>query len=106
MSDKADTITQQIYRKLEHLVDNVYRKRGISAEHTRNYLSNKKNLETLLKGMSELELLYNKLNHEISFEDKVKEILFKRIIPDRIYFEKDNPQNERIVTSYSTFIKS
>lgn len=105
MSDKADNITQQIYRKLEHLIDNVYRKKGISAEHTKDYFSDRRNLKTLLKSMSELELLYNNLNHEIAFEDKVKEILFKRILPDRIYFEKDNPQNERLVSNYSTFIK-
>lgn len=105
MSDKADTITQQIYRKLEHIVDNVYRKKGISAEHIKDYLSSKKNFKTLLKSMSDLELLYNNLNHEISFEDKVKKILFKRILPDRIYFEMDNPQNENYISSYSSFIK-
>lgn len=104
MSNKADTITQQIYRKIEYIVDNIYRKNGISAEDIKEYFSNKRNFKTLLKSISELELLYNNLNYEVSFEDKVKEFLFNRILIDRIYFEKDNRQNERVLSNYSTFI--
>lgn len=104
MLDKPNTITQQINRKLEYIVDNIYRSKGISAENIQSYFSQKKNFKTLIKSLSDLEILYNNLNNEISFEDKVKEILFKKILLDRIYFEKDNPQNEKIVTKYYDFI--
>jgi len=104
MPETSDNVNKQIYRKIEHIVDNVYRSKGISSENIKSYFLIKKNFKNLISNMSDLKFLYDNLNHEIYFEDKVKDILFKRILSDRIYYEKDNPQNENLISKYFTFI--
>ncbi len=104
MSDASNTIIDQIYRRIEHMIDNNYRAKGISSENIKKYFSIKRNFNSLLKNMSDLESIYNNSNHEIDFRDKVKNILFNIIIQDRIYFEKDNTQNENIIQKFSDFI--
>jgi hypothetical protein len=104
MSDISNSITNKIYNRLEHIVDNNYRAKGISSENIKKYFLIKRNFNNLLKNMSDLESVYNNSNHEIDFRDKVKDILFKIIIQDRIYFEKDNMQNEKLIQKFSDFI--
>jgi hypothetical protein len=107
MIGKQDSIIEQIYNRIKHMIDDVYRSKGMSSENIRKYFLHKKNFNRLTLGMKDLKALYGEGKFEKTFEDKVSDILFDRILMDRIYYEKDNPQNEnRLIINYDSFISS
>jgi len=104
MIGKDDTTIEEIYKRLKHIVDDVYRKKGMSSIDIRNYFMKRKNFNRLLKVLGELKQIYDESNYPIKFENEVYDILFYRVLMDRIYYEKDNPQNENLDTTYEDFI--
>lgn len=106
MLGRSDTIIEEIYKRIKHIVDDVYRKKGMTSLDIRNYFSNKKNFNKLIKVMGDLKHIYKQDKYPLSFEDEVRDILFYRILMDRIYYEKDNPQEESNLGDYDDFVAS
>jgi hypothetical protein len=104
MIGRQDSIIEKIYREIKHVIDDIYIPKGISSENIKKYFSIKKNFKKLVGHLTELRHSYDETRFKVSFEEKVRDILFDRILMDRIYFERDNPKNESIL-SYSSFIK-
>jgi len=96
-------IENKIYDKLKELVD-LYQKKGISATDMRKHFINRRNFRALLSIMKDLQFVYDKENYSVDFNNFVHNILFFRILNDRIYFEKDNPKNETFLLNYDKFI--
>jgi hypothetical protein len=106
MVGKQDALIEQIYNKIKHIIDDVYRPKGISSENIRKYFLHKKNFNKLLSNLKELKFIYGDNKFPLSFDEQVRDILFNRILKDRIYYEKDNPQNESYLKDYESFINS
>jgi len=100
-------ILDDIYNKLKHTVDVVYRGKGLSSNDIRKYFEKTRNFRNLVKSMGDLKHVYDEGNYELSFENEVKNILFDRILLDRDYYERDNPRvkNESVVVSYKNFTR-
>jgi len=101
-------IEKEIYFRLKHIVDDLYRKKGISTVDIRRHFMIRKNFNKLIKVMSDIKFIYNEQKYPLSFEDCVYSLLFDRILMDRIYYEKDNPEEsqaqEKKINNYKTFI--
>lgn len=104
MIGRQDAITKEIYGRLKHIVDEVYIKRGISPGEVKRFFLNRKNFRKLILDLRDLKHVYDDDKREMPFENIVHDILFFRIIADRIYHEKDNPHNESLLLNYSNFI--
>jgi hypothetical protein len=103
MIGRHDSTTDEIYKRLKHIVDDVYRKKGMTSQEIRSYFSYQKNFNRLLKVFGDIKSIYKESKYPIKFETRVHDILFYRILMDRIYYEKDNPQEETL-EKYNTFI--
>jgi predicted transcriptional regulator len=103
MIGRSDSTISAIYTKIKHIVDEIYRKKGLSSEDIRNHFMIKKNFKKLLKVLGELRIIYEEGKYPISFESQVNDILFYRVLMDRIYFEKDNPQQEDNLFDFDEF---
>jgi len=107
MIGKSDHIENKIYDKLKHIIDNVYIKKGISPVDAKKFLEKKRNFTELLKNLEDLKMIYDSADKEKSFNLFVSDILFKRILMDRIYYEQDNKQNENIIIkNFNTFLNN
>ena len=104
MIGRQDSITSEIYKRLKHIIDDVYLKRGISASEVRHFFIKRKNLRKIFEQMKDLKHIYDSGKHEEPFENFVHDILFYRILADRIYYEKDNPKNETFLLNYDKFV--
>lgn len=104
MIGKKDNIIERIYKNIKHVIDDIYRKKGLTSEEIRKYFLIRRNFNRLLGTLRELKFSYEESNYEIKFNDQVHDILFNRILQDRIYYEKDNPQNESIIKNYEFFV--
>lgn len=102
---KHDTIKDEIYTRVKHLVDGIYRKKGLSTSDIRKYFLIKKNFKRICKVMGDIKYIYDENKYPISFETIVYDILFYKVLMDRIYYEKDNPQEKSNLENYSNFIK-
>jgi hypothetical protein len=103
MIGKQDSIIEKIYREITHIIDDVYRSKGLSSDALRKYFSIKKNFKVLVGKLKELKPSYDEEKIGKSFDIKVREILDK-VLLDRIYYEKDRPKNESLVKNYFSFI--
>ena len=81
----------------------------MKSEDIRRYFLIKKNFKMVLHLMGDLRHIYDEQKYPMSFENRVYDILFYRVLMDRIYFEKDNPkeeddQDQSFLENYDTFI--
>lgn len=104
IGNSNDKVLEEIYKRLKHIIDDVYRGKGLSSEEIKKYFLKKRNFNSLLDKLKDLEHTFDSTKYPTSFKDKVSDILFHRILMDRIYFERDNPQNESIVKNYNSFV--
>jgi len=98
-------IENEIYDRLKHIVDGIYRKKGIDSQHIRQHFLQDKNFKKLLGGLRDLEHIYKEHKYPINFSSTVYDILFYRILLDRIYYEKDNPVDESSIQNYDKYIE-
>jgi len=105
MIGRHDTIKDEIYTRVKHMVDGIYRKKGLSTPDIRRYFLIKKNFKRICKVMGDIKYIYDENKYPIPFESQVYDILFYRVLMDRIYYEKDNPQEESNLENYNNFIK-
>lgn len=103
MIGKQDSVIEKIYREITHIIDDVYRSKGLSSDALRKYFSIKKNFKRLVGNLKELRHSYDEEKIGTTFENKVRDILDK-ILLDRLYYEKDSPKNESLVKNYFSFI--
>lgn len=101
-------LENEIYERLKHIVDGIYRKKGIDSQHIRKHFSQRTNFKKLLCGLRDLEHIYKEQKYPINFETTVYDILFYRILMDRIYYEKDNPEVDEnaSVQNYEKYLES
>jgi len=101
------SIKKQIYNKIKTIVDN-YRSRDISTIDIKKHFSSNRNFKELLKSLSEMNWAYEKEKEEGSedFVNVVRNYLFNRILPDRMYHEKDNPILESFVMKSADELKN
>lgn len=99
------SIEREIYDRLKHIVDNIYRSKGISSPEIRRHFLVKKNFKKILHSMRDLEHIYKERKYPINFETTVYDILFYRILLDRTYYEKDNPVDENSIQNYDNFVE-
>jgi phosphoenolpyruvate synthase/pyruvate phosphate dikinase len=99
-----DTTVEEIYKRIKHIVDDVYRKKGMSSNDIRNYFQKKRNFNRLLKVMGDLRYIYDESKYPLKFENQVFDILFYRVLMDRIYYEKDNPEDKNDLEKYDDFV--
>ena len=92
-----EKIRKDIYNKLKTIVDD-YRKNDVSSINIKRHFNKNRNFKILLNSLNDLKWAYDKEKEEDSqdFVEVVKEILFNRILMDRIYHEKDNPIIEKL----------
>lgn len=95
----------EIYDRLKNVVD-IYRKKGISSVDIRKHFLRHKNFKNLLHLMRDIEYIYKDRKYPIPFDTYVYDMLFYRILMDRIYYEKDNPVEEKILHNFKNFEKS
>lgn len=103
----GDNATIEIYNRLKHIVDNIYRKKGMSSQDIRTYFLKRKNFKKLVHCMGDLRYIYESDDKRpLTFEGAVSDILFYRVLLDRIYAERDNPQEEEPeIEDYRKFLK-
>jgi hypothetical protein len=103
----ANPVTIQIYERLKHIVDGIYRKKGMTSSEIRQYFLKESNMKKILHYMGDLKYMFNEDNKKrpLNFDDVVKDILFYRVLLDRIYAEKDDPESQPIVDDYENFVQ-
>ncbi len=103
MIGRSDSTITELYNRIKHIVDGIYRKKGLKSDEIRKYFLIKKNFKRILMGLGDLKHIYDEGKYPISFESQVYDLLFYRVLMDRIYFEKDNPQEESNLDDYDEF---
>ena len=104
MIGRGDSTIGEMYSRIKHIVDDVYRKKGLRSDEIRKYFLIKKNFKKIIGCLGDLKYVYEEGKYPISFDSQVYDILFYRVLMDRIYFEKDNPQEENALDDYDAFI--
>ena len=109
MIGQVDSVIEEIYKRIKHIVDEVYRKKGLKSDDIRKYFLIRKNFKMILHLMGDLRHVYDEQKYPLTFDNRVYDILFFRVLMDRIYFEKDNPkeeddQDQSFLENYNTFI--
>jgi hypothetical protein len=91
---------------LKHIVE-LYRKRGLSSVEIRQHFLKPKNFSgKIIHNMRDLKYIYDEMHYPLNFETIVYNCLFYRVLMDRIYYEKDNPQtqNESVVKNFNEYL--
>jgi hypothetical protein len=96
----------EIYDRLKHIVE-LYRKKGLSSIEIRQHFLKPKNFNgKLIHNMRDLKHIYDEQHYPLDFETTVYNCLFYRVLMDRIYYEKDNPQaqDESVVKNFRDYL--
>jgi hypothetical protein len=105
MIQRNDRVIEDIYVKIKDIIDNIYRKKGLSSEQIKKYLSIQRNFNNFVKNFIEFKIRYDKQDRKMTFEEQIRDILFDKILMDRIYYEKDNKVEENLITNYKIYLR-
>lgn len=92
MVGHGDPVIEEIYNRLKHIIDDVYRKKGLSSIDIRTYFLKPRNFNKLIRVMGDIKHIYDNQKYPLKFENSVYDILFYKVLMDRIYYERDNPR--------------